>query len=73
MSVVNRKAMEGTILAHTDGGVPNIILEVDNRSSHRRIVPHMEKGHQPDNPRMLYRIGIRICVYLLCGDRRRRI
>ena len=22
MSVVNRKAMEGTILAHTDGGVP---------------------------------------------------
>ena len=23
MSVVNRKAMEGTILAHTDGGVPN--------------------------------------------------
>lgn len=30
MSVVNRKAMEGTILAHTDGGVPNIILEVDS-------------------------------------------
>ncbi len=29
MSVVNRKAMEGTILAHTDGGVPNILLEVD--------------------------------------------
>ena len=28
--VVNRKAMEGTILAHTDGGVPNIILEVDS-------------------------------------------
>lgn len=27
MSVVNRKAMEGTILAHTDGGVPNIVLE----------------------------------------------
>ena len=30
MSVVNRKAMEGTILAHTDGGVPNIVLEVDS-------------------------------------------
>ena len=30
MSVVNRKAMEGTILAHTDGGVPNILLEVDS-------------------------------------------
>ncbi len=29
MSVVNRKAMEGTILAHTDGGVPNVLLEVD--------------------------------------------
>ena len=29
MSVVNRKAMEGTILAHTDGGVPNILLDVD--------------------------------------------
>ena len=28
MSVVNRKAMEGTILAHTDGGVPNVLLEV---------------------------------------------
>ncbi len=30
MSVVNRKAMEGTILAHTDGGVPNIVLEVES-------------------------------------------
>lgn len=29
MSVVNRKAMEGTILAHTEGGVPNIVIEVD--------------------------------------------
>ncbi|MEG2769680.1 MAG: glucose-6-phosphate isomerase, partial [Oscillospiraceae bacterium] len=29
LSYVNRKAMEGTILAHTAGGVPNIILEVD--------------------------------------------
>ncbi len=32
MSVVNRKAMEGTILAHTDGGVPNIVLEVESLS-----------------------------------------
>lgn len=30
MSVVNRKALEGTVLAHTEGGVPNIILELDN-------------------------------------------
>ena len=29
MSVVNRKAYEGTVLAHTEGGVPNIVLEVD--------------------------------------------
>lgn len=29
MSVVNRKAFQGTILAHTEGGVPNIVLEVD--------------------------------------------
>ncbi len=30
MSVVNRKALEGTILAHTEGGVPNIIIELDD-------------------------------------------
>ena len=29
MSVVNRKAFEGTVLAHTEGGVPNIVLEMD--------------------------------------------
>ena len=34
MSIVNRKAMEGTILAHTDGGVPNILLEVDSLAEH---------------------------------------
>ncbi len=28
MSFVNRKAFEGTILAHNDGGVPNIVLEL---------------------------------------------
>ena len=30
MSNVNRKALEGTLLAHTDGGVPNILLEVNS-------------------------------------------
>ena len=30
MSVVNRKAFEGTILAHTEGGVPNIVLELED-------------------------------------------
>ncbi len=29
VSYVNRKAFEGTVLAHTDGGVPNIIIEAD--------------------------------------------
>ncbi len=28
LSLVCKKAMQGTILAHTDGGVPNIILEI---------------------------------------------
>ena len=29
MDFVNRKAFEGTVLAHNDGGVPNIVLNVD--------------------------------------------
>ncbi len=28
MSYVNSKAFQGTILAHNDGGVPNVVLEV---------------------------------------------
>ena len=28
MSVVNRKAFEGTVLAHTEGNTPNIVLEI---------------------------------------------
>jgi len=34
MSVVNRKAMEGTILAHTDGGVPEVLIEVDDLTAY---------------------------------------
>ena len=30
MSIVNRKAFEGTILAHTEGGVPNIVIEIED-------------------------------------------
>lgn len=30
MDFVNSKAFEGTILAHTDGGVPNLILEAED-------------------------------------------
>ena len=28
MSIVNRKAFEGTVIAHSEGGVPNIVLEL---------------------------------------------
>lgn len=34
MSVVNRKAMEGTILAHIEGGVPQLLIEVDDLSAY---------------------------------------
>lgn len=34
MDFVNRKAFEGTLLAHTDGGVPNLIITVPDRSAH---------------------------------------
>ena len=30
LAEVNRKAMQGTILAHCDGGVPNVVLELDS-------------------------------------------
>lgn len=29
MSYVNQKAFEGTVLAHTDGGVPNLVISID--------------------------------------------
>lgn len=29
MDFVNRKALEGTVLAHNDGGVPNLVLSLD--------------------------------------------
>ncbi len=31
---VKKKAMLGTLLAHEDGGVPNIVLELEDRSAH---------------------------------------
>ncbi|MBO7520444.1 MAG: glucose-6-phosphate isomerase [Clostridia bacterium] len=34
MSFVNEKAFEGTVLAHTDGGVPNVMIEIDDRSAY---------------------------------------
>ena len=34
MSIVNEKAMQGTILAHTEGQAPNLLLEVPDCSEH---------------------------------------
>jgi len=34
LSVVNRKAMEGTVLAHTAGGVPNFMLTIPEKSAY---------------------------------------
>lgn len=34
MDYVNRKAFEGTVLAHNDGGVPNIVISVEDMSEY---------------------------------------
>ena len=34
ISFVNQKAFEGTVLAHTDGNMPNIVIELDNMDEH---------------------------------------
>ena len=46
MSLISRKAMEGTILAHTDGGVPNIVIEIDNTAEREagRLIYFFEKA-----------------------------
>ena len=31
---INKKSMEGTILAHSEGDVPNILIEISNRDEH---------------------------------------
>ena len=33
LNEVKRKAMQGTILAHVDGGVPNVVIELDKRNA----------------------------------------
>jgi glucose-6-phosphate isomerase len=46
MSFVNRKAFEGTVLAHTDGGVPNLVIEMDaaNEEDLGRLIYFFEKA-----------------------------
>lgn len=43
---VNHKAFEGTLLAHTDGGVPNVVLEVPEVTPHvfGQLVTFFEKA-----------------------------
>ena len=46
LSFVNRKAFEGTVLAHTDGGVPNIVLEVEKMDEYNlgQLIYFFEKA-----------------------------
>lgn len=46
MSYVNEKAFEGTVLAHTDGGVPNLVISVDNTDEENlgRLIYFFEKA-----------------------------
>ena len=46
MSYVNRKAFEGTVLAHTDGGVPNLVVNMDRADEENlgRLIYFFEKA-----------------------------
>ncbi len=46
MSFVNQKAFEGTVLAHTDGGVPNLEIKVDKADEDNlgRLIYFFEKA-----------------------------
>ena len=46
MSFVNAKAFEGTVLAHTDGGVPNLVISLDKADEENfgRLVYFFEKA-----------------------------
>jgi glucose-6-phosphate isomerase len=46
MSFVNEKAFEGTVLAHTDGGVPNFVIALDKADEEHlgRLVYFFEKA-----------------------------
>ncbi len=46
MSFVNRKAFEGTVLAHTDGGVPNFVISLSKADEENlgRLIYFFEKA-----------------------------
>ncbi len=46
LSFVNSKAFEGTVLAHTDGGVPNLVISIDKADEENlgRLIYFFEKA-----------------------------
>ena len=46
MSYVNRMAFQGTVLAHSDGGVPNIVIEADKMDEYNlgQLIYFFEKA-----------------------------
>ena len=46
LSFVNRKAFEGTVLAHTDGDVPNLVIDIDKADEEDlgRLIYFFEKA-----------------------------
>lgn len=46
MAFVNKKAFEGTVLAHTDGGVPNLVINIDKADEENlgRLIYFFEKA-----------------------------
>ncbi|MEE1053457.1 MAG: glucose-6-phosphate isomerase [Acutalibacteraceae bacterium] len=46
MSYVNQKAFEGTVLAHTDGGVPNLVISIEKADEENlgRLIYFFEKA-----------------------------
>ena len=46
LSFVNTKAFEGTVLAHTDGGVPNLVISIDKADEKNlgRLIYFFEKA-----------------------------
>lgn len=74
MSEVNRKAMQGTILAHTEGGVPNLVLEVPEINEHELgyLIYFFEKacgsfrlcaGRQPHSISRALRVIRKTCLH----------
>lgn len=46
MDFVNKKAFEGTVLAHIDGGVPNLVIEIPEASAYHlgQLIYYFEKA-----------------------------